>query len=146
MEFVAFWRGDKLREAQLFQENDPAAGWWFVVFQRRPYSSRPGEEGETMIVVSSFHRPEIPPNDFIRPAKNEREKGRKKGRSEMEKKKGGEEGRRSRVSFFFTARTFPRELTGNLLERCQVINHLLPEMCVKSARNVRIIFFPTYCN
>lgn len=90
MEFVAFWRGDKLREAQLFQENDPAAGWWwFVVFQRQPYSSRSGEEGETMIIVSSFRRrPEIPPNDFIRPAKNERKKERKEGRSEMEKRKG----------------------------------------------------------
>lgn len=87
MEFVAFWRGDKLREAQLFQENDPAAGWWFVVFQRRPYPSRPGEKGETIIVSSFRRRPEIPPNDFIRPAKNERKRERKKGRSEMEKRR-----------------------------------------------------------
>lgn len=67
----------------------------------------------------------------------------------MEKKEGGrwwEGGRARRVErdafsrlLFFT---FPRELTGNLLDRYQVINHLLPEMCeIGEKRIVSYNFF-----
>lgn len=68
---------------------------------------------------------------------NEREKERKE-EAKWKKEGGGRGGGGKGVGeverdafsrFLFSTPTFPRELTGNLLERCQVINHLLPEMC-----------------
>lgn len=91
MEFVAFWCGDKLREAQLFQENDPAAGWrlWFVAYPKAGILVPLKEAGT--IIASSFRHSRIRPTILSRAEKT----------SERKQIKGENVGERGRSCSFF---------------------------------------------